>query len=233
MTKEELGEVHFLSSLWDVSRSVAPVMLVIFAVLGTIYLGVCTATEGAGIGAITTLILSIAYRKFTMSRYVDAITLCYRATAMTAGLMIGANFFSSVFLAMRGGDAIISIAKSLGVGGTAIIFLVLGLNFILGFFMGSTSIILILIPIFWPVLKSMGVPELWFMMLFIFMTQVGYLTPPYAQGIYLLKPLAPKEIETPVLYRGIVPFVCLQFVAMILLWFFPTITTWLPSTMTK
>lgn len=233
MTKEEIGEVNILRSLWDVTRSVAPVMLVIFSVLGTIYTGVCTATEGAGIGAITTLILSILYRKFTWSRYVAAITLCYRATAMTAGLMIGSNFFSSVFLAMRGGDAIVTLAKSLGISGTGIIFLVLGINFFLGFFMGSTSIILILLPIFWPVLKQMGVPDLWFMMLFIFMTQVGYLTPPYAQGIYLLKPLAPKEIETTTLYRGVIPFICLQFVATVILWYVHPLTEWLPSTMTK
>jgi len=233
MTREELGEVHFWSSLWEVTRAVAPVMLIIFAVLGTIYLGVCTATEGAGIGAFTTLALSIVYRKFTLSRYIDAITLCYRATAMTCGLMIGANFFSSVFLAMGGGDAITRIATGWGVSGTGLIYLVLGLNFILGFFMGSTSIILILVPIFWPVLQKMGVPDLWFFMLFIFMTQIGYLTPPYAQGIYLLKPLCPKEIETQVLYRGIVPFVCLQLVTVVLLWYIPAITTWLPSTMIK
>jgi tripartite ATP-independent transporter DctM subunit len=233
MTKEELGEVHFLQSLWEVTRSIAPVMLVIFAVLGTIYLGVCTATEGAGIGAITTLALSILYRKFTLKNYVSAITVCYRTTAMTCGLMIGSNFFSSVFLSMGGGDAITTLAQRLGISGTGIIYLVLGLNFILGFFMGSTSIILILLPIFWPVLKKMGVPDLWFMMLFIFMTQVGYLTPPYAQGIYLLRPLAPKEIETKTLYRGVIPFICLQFAATIVLWFVHPLTEWLPSLMTK
>jgi TRAP-type mannitol/chloroaromatic compound transport system permease large subunit len=140
--------------------------------------------------------------------------------------MIGANFFSSVFLAMGGGGAITNLAKNMGISGTGIIFLVLGLNFILGFFMGSTSIILILVPIFRPVLKRMGIPDLWFFMLFVFTTQVGYLTPPYAQGIYLLKPLAPKEIETKTLYRGVVPFIVLQFAAIILMWFVPSIITW-------
>jgi len=233
MTKEEIGDVKFLPSLWAVTKAIVPISLIIIAVLGTIYLGVCTATEGAGIGAFTTLLLAIAYRKFTFKRYVDAITLCYRATAMTCGLMIGANFFSSVFLAMNGGDAITNMAKSFGLSGLGLIFLVLFLNFILGFFMGSTSIILILVPIFWPVLQNLGVPDLWFFMLFIFMTQVGYLTPPYAQGIYLLKPLAPKEIETGMLYRGVVPFITLQVAFTIMLWFIPAISTWLPSTMTK
>lgn len=233
MTKEEVGDVHFLSSLWEVTKAIVPITIIIVAVLGTIYLGVCTATEGAGIGAFTTLVMAIAYRKFTWKRYIDSISLCYRATAMTCGLMIGANFFSSVFLAMNGGEAITTLAKGFGLSGLGLVFLVLGINFVLGFFMGSTSIILILVPIFWPVLMAMGVPDLWFFMLFIFMTQIGYLTPPYAQGIYLLKPLAPKEIETPVLYRGVIPFITLQLATCVLLWFIPSITTWLPSTMTK
>lgn len=114
----------------------------------------------------------------------------------------------------------------MGISGTGIIFLVLGLNFILGFFMGSTSIILILVPIFWPVLKRMGIPDLWFFMLFVFTTQIGYLTPPYARGIYLLKPLAPKEIEIKTLYRDVVPFIVLQFTTIILMWFVPSIITW-------
>ena len=233
MTEEEIGEVNFAQSLLILARDALPVLGIVFAVLGTIYLGVCTATEGAGIGAFASLVLTIVYRKFSAKSYVQAITNCYRATAMTAGLMIGANFFSSVFLAMGGGGAVVKVAQGLGLGSTGIILVVLFLNFILGFVMGSTSIILILIPIFWPVLKKMNVPELWFSMLFIFMTQVGYLTPPYAQGIYLLKPLAPPEIELEVLYRGIVPFVLLQFLGAILIWYFPIIVNWLPNKMIK
>ncbi len=231
MSKEEMGDVNWGSQLLMVLRDVAPVMFMIFSILGVIYLGVATATEGAGVGAAGAFILSIVYKKFTPRSFINALTGCYRATAMTAGLMIGANFFSSVFLAMGGGAKIIDLASGAGVGPTGIIMLVLAMNFVLGFVMGSTSIILILIPIFWPVLKRFGVEELWFSMMFVMMTQVGYLTPPYAQGIYLLKPLAPPEILLKDCYTGIIPFVILMFVVTVLLWFFPALATWLPSTM--
>ncbi len=233
ISPEELGEVNFGKQLLMVGRDVLPVLFLVFGVLGTIYLGICTPTEGAGVGAMGSLILSILYRKFTFRSFRAAVRACYRATAMTAGLMIGANFFSSVFLAMGGGYAVTKIAQSFGLGATGIILVVLSLNFFLGFVMGSTAIILILIPIFWPVLKGMNVPDLWFMMLFVFATQIGYLTPPYAQGIYLLKPLAPAEIQLKDLYTGIIPFVILQISGMILIWLFPVIATWLPSKMIK
>jgi tripartite ATP-independent transporter DctM subunit len=233
MSKEDMGEVNWLSQTWMVIRDVLPVLFMVFSILGVIYLGVATATEGAGVGAFGALILSIIYKKFTFRAFTNAVTGCYRATAMTAGLMIGANFFSSVFLAMGGGAKIVDIAAGFGVGATGIIMLVLTMNFILGFVMGSTSIILILIPIFWPVLKKFGVEELWFSMMFVMMTQVGYLTPPYAQGIYLLKPLAPPEILLKDCYQGIIPFVLLMFLVTVLLWFFPAIATWLPNSMAR
>ncbi len=233
MTQEEMGSFSILNNVFELFRDVIPVLFIVFGVLGTIYLGITTPTEGAGIGAGGALLLAIIYRKFTSRALVNALTGCYRATAMTAGLMIGANFFSSVFLAMGGGAAVTRVTQGMGIGTSGLILTVLFINFILGFFINSTSIVLILIPIFWPALAKANVPDLWFMLEFVFATQIGNLTPPYASGIYLLKPLAPPEIMLKEMYLGIIPFVLIQMTQMILMWYFPFIIEWLPNTMAK
>lgn len=191
MSPDERGDARFITQLWMLGRDVLPVLFLVFGVLGTIYTGVCTPTEGAGIGAFGAVIISMIYRKFTLSTFSDSLVNCYRVTATTAGIMIGANFFSSVFLKMGGGAKITDIAIALGLGKTGVMLAVLLMNFILGFFLSNATVILILVPIFWPILRKYGVDDLWFAMLFTMMNQIGLLTPPMAPGVYLLKPLCP------------------------------------------
>jgi TRAP-type mannitol/chloroaromatic compound transport system permease large subunit len=169
----EERELNFGKQLKEFVINVVPVIGLIFAVLGTIYLGVCTPTEGVGVGALGSVILAIIYRRFTWRSFSNAVTGCYRATAMMGGILIGANFFSSVFLAAGGGATVTDLALGLGLGKGGVIFVVLFLNFLLGFVMNNTAIVLILIPTFQPVLRKLGVEDLWFAMLFVFMGQVA------------------------------------------------------------
>ncbi len=229
----EERELNFGKQLKELGINVIPVIGLIFAVLGTIYLGICTPTEGAGVGALGSVILAIIYRRFTWRSFSNAVVGCYRATAMMGGILIGANFFSSVFLAAGGGATITDIALGLGLGAGGVILVVLFLNFLLGFVMNNTAIVLILIPTFQPVLRKLGVEDLWFAMLFVFMGQVAYLTPPFAPGVYLLKPLCPPEIELGQMYRGIIPFVIIDCVGAVLIFLFPRIAQWLPSLMVR
>ncbi len=233
MNPEDIQNTDTFKNIVAVTRDVLPVLFLVFGVLGTIYLGVATPTEGAGVGALGALILSVVYRKFTFRSFHSAVRSCYRVTAMTAAIMIGANFFSSVFLAMGGGTAITNLTITLGLGRDALILITLAINFVLGFVMSGTAIILILIPIFMPPLMRMGVNDLWFLMLFAMMSQVGYITPPWAPGIFLLKPLAPPEVKLTEMYVGIIPFIILELVATVLIWYFPAIATWLPNQMVK
>ncbi len=231
--EEERGELNVVKQLAETAVNVLPVLFLIFAVLGTIYTGVCTPTEGAGVGAIGSVILAVIYRKFTWRAFTNAVTGCYRATAMMGGILVGANFFSSVFLAAGGGTKVTQVALGLGLGRGGVIFVVLFLNFILGFVMNNMSIVLILIPVFQPVLRKLNVEDLWFAMLFTFMGQVAYLTPPFAPGVYLLKPLCPPEIELVTMYKGIVPFVIIDCIGAVIIYFFPIIAQWLPNQMIK
>jgi tripartite ATP-independent transporter DctM subunit len=229
----EERELDLRKSLIQVTVNVVPVLGLIFAVLGTIYTGICTPTEGAGVGAFLACILAVIYKKFTWRIFTTAVTNCYRATAMMGGILIGANFFSSVFLAAGGGSTVTNIALNLGLGPGGVIFVCLFLNFLMGFVLNNLTIVLVLIPIFQPVLRKMGVDDLWFAMLFTFMGQIAYLTPPFAPGVYLLKPLTPPEIELASMYRGIIPFVIIDIIGAVIIYFFPIIATWLPSQMIK
>ncbi len=231
--KEEMAGINIGKQLGMVARDVLPVLFLVFGVLGTIYLGVATPTEGAGVGALGSVVLAIIYRKFTWKSFHHAVRGCYRATAMMSGLLIGANFFSSVFLKMGGGRAITDLTTGFGVGPTGLMLLVLILNFILGFFLSNTAIVLILVPIFWGTIRSMGIDDLWFAMLFTFMSQIGLLTPPFAPGVYLLKPLCPPEVELSTMYKGIIAPVILQILGTLLIWYFPALATWLPNQMIR
>jgi tripartite ATP-independent transporter DctM subunit len=230
---EEEREKNILGAVRMAAINVLPLFFLVFAVLGTIYLGICTPTEGAGVGAFGATVLSIIYRKFTWRGFREALRQCYRATGMTGGVLIGANFFAAVFLGAGGGTVIANMARRFELGAGGVVFVCLFLNFIMGFVMNNLAIVLVLVPVFQPVLRKMGVNDIWFAMLFIFMGQVAYLTPPYAPGIYLLKPLCPPEVELTTMYKGIVPFIIIDAIGAVLVFFIHPISLWLPSTMIK
>ncbi|MFH1639730.1 MAG: TRAP transporter large permease subunit [Chloroflexota bacterium] len=225
--------VNIWASLKVFFVGVVPVLFLIFAVVGTLFLGIATPTEAAGVGALGALLMSIVYKKMSWAKLSRCLTTSYRAASMIGAMMIGANFFTAVFLGSGGGNFIGAYLKSLGLGAGATIFIVLALDFVLGFAMSNMVILLIIIPIFTPVLRQYGIDELWFAMLFTMMGQVAYLTPPMAPGVYLLKPLAPKEIMLTDMYKGIIPYIIMDTVGAFMVYFFPQIALWLPNLMVK
>jgi len=222
-------------SLWESVKlaliGVFPVLLLISAVLGTIFAGVATPTEAAGMGAFGALVISIAYRKMTFRSFSVALTNCLRVTALIGGLTIGANSFSAIFLAAGGGTYTAKTLIGMGLGLTGIIVGVLFIDFLFGFVMNNLSIILILVPIFHPMCVGMGANPLWFCILFILMGQIAYLTPPYAPGVYLLKPLCPPQLLLIEMYKGVIPFIIIDWVCVFLIYNMPILCTWLPAQM--
>ena len=157
----------------------------------------------------------------------------YRAASMMGAMMIGANFFTVVFLGSGGGLFLGAWMQSMGLVGGQAVMVVLALDFLLGFCMSNMVILLILIPIFTPVLRMYGINEIHFAMMFCLMGQIAYLTPPLAPGVYLLKPLAPKEVMLTDMYKGIIPYVLIDMCGAALVWFFPQIALWFPTYMTE
>jgi tripartite ATP-independent transporter DctM subunit len=212
---------------------ILPVVFLIVAVMVSLFVGICTATEAAGVGAFGALLVSFAYRKFTMKGFSRALLTAYRSAAMIGGMVIGASFFSAVYMGAGGSIFLQKILKQYDVSVTVFIWLMMLLAFILGFIMSQLSILFIMTPIFTPILKQYKVDEIWFAMLFQLNMQIAYLTPPMAPGVYLLKPLCPPEISIQEMYIGIIPFIVIDTACMIICYLFPPISTWLPSLIIK
>lgn len=208
---------------------ILPVMFLILAVMATLFAGICTATEAAGVGALGALIISIAYKKFTLKGLSRALLSAYRSAAMIGGMVIGASFFSAVYMGAGGSGWIQRILKQYNVGVELFIWIMMFIAFLLGFVMSQLSILFIMVPIFVPILRQYKVDELWFAMLFQLDMQIAYLTPPMAPGVYLLKPLCPQEITLKEMYVGIIPFIIIDTAGMILIYIYHPIATWLPG----
>jgi len=227
--KEMYEGAKFSDQMKLLAGGILPVLFLIIAVMATLFAGICTATEAAGVGALGALIISIAYKRFTWKGLSKAVLSAYRSAAMIGGMVIGASFFSAVYMGAGGSGYLQKIIKQYNVGESLFIWIMMFIAFLLGFVMSQLSILFIMVPIFVPILRSFKTDEIWFAMLFQLDMQIAYLTPPMAPGVYLLKPLCPEEISLKDMYQGIIPFIVIDTAGMILVYIYPPIATWLPQ----
>ncbi|MCF8092252.1 MAG: TRAP transporter large permease subunit [Desulfotignum sp.] len=221
-------------------KTCIPPALLIFSVLGTIFLGIATPTEASGIGALGALLLTITNRRFNFKVLKDVVHDTFGITAYIFAIVIGATCFALV-LRELGGDAFVENAiTSLPFGPYGIIFFILGVVFILGFFLDWIEITLIILPLLAPIIPVLGIelgswPHLdnptlvWFAILVAVVLQTSFLTPPVGFAIFYLRGVCPPEIQLRDLYKGVIPFIILQLIGLILLLFYPEIILWLPS----
>lgn len=212
-----------------VSKAVlAPAVLIIF-VLGSIYAGVATPTEAAGIGAGMSIVIALLKRKLTVPKLKDALRRTLSLMGMILWILTGAQILTTAFNYM-GVDALLkSAAASLPGGATTVIACMMLLNFVLGALMDDYAVITITAPIYIPIIVSLGIDPLWFCMLFMLNLQMAYLTPPYGFNIFFLKSIVPDGITLKDIYRSVLPFIALQILALLICWIFPGLITWLPS----
>jgi tripartite ATP-independent transporter DctM subunit len=206
---------------------IAPLVLIL-AVLGSILGGIATPTEAASIGAVGSMLL--AARKTALLPLLRPVAdRTAQITAMIFLILIGATFFSLVFRAL-GGDLMVERALTDLPGGTtgAILTVMLAM-FLLGFVMDAFEIIFVVVPIVGAALLKMpGVDPVWLGILMAMNLQTSYMHPPLGPTLFFLRGVAPKEITTKHIYVGIIPFVAIQLVALVVLWFVPALATWLP-----
>ncbi|HMM87385.1 TRAP transporter large permease subunit [Azohydromonas sp.] len=213
----------------DVFTTLLPPLLLIVAVLGSILAGIATPTESASVGAVGAMILAIAKRRFSYAMLRDAAIATATVTSMVFVILLGAAVFSIVFR-MMGGDALVHEFLSDLPGGTiGALLVVMLVMFLLGFILDTFEIIFIVIPITAPVLLAMGVDPLWLGVLVGVNLQTSFLTPPFGFSLFYLRGVAPSTVTTGQIYRGAVPFVGLQVVAIALVLSFPALATWLPK----
>lgn len=206
-----------------------PAALLIFAVLGSILMGIASPTEAAAVGALGALLLSLLYREFSWPIAFSSLNQTVRITAMIMFTVLGGTMFTGIFAATGGGRLLAQIVADLGLTPGLLVIFFLVIIFIAGFVLDWISVVLICIPIFAPLVKSAGVDPLWFAVLVCIAIQTSYLTPPMAPSIFYLRAIAPPDFTYSHMYRGVVPFVGIQLLTLLLVAWFPTLATFLPK----
>lgn len=224
------------SDLWGVFLAVLPPALLIVAVLGSIFSGLATPTEAAGIGAAGATILAIMNRKFNLEVLGDVCKQTTRTTSFIFAIFLGATAFSFVFQSLGGEEFIEHGLKSLPFSDNGILISILLLIFILGFFLDWIEITLIVLPFVSLVVPDLNVgPDdsgarmIWFVVLVAVCLQTSFLTPPVGFALFYLKGVAPKGVTVTDIYKGVLPFIGLQIFALTLVYLVPSLATWLPS----
>ena len=215
--------------LMRVVKAIAPPMILIILVLGSIFGGVATATEAASVGAFGALILSIAYKQFNLAMLQDAMHNTLKISCMVFMILIGAAFFSLVFRGFGGETAVQEFLLDLPGGRTAAILLVMLVLFLLGFVLDFIEITFIVVPIVGPILLAMDINPVWLGVMIAINLQTSFLTPPFGFALFYLRGVAPEGITTAHIYRGVMPFILIQLLTLCLLSVWPKLVTWLPN----
>jgi tripartite ATP-independent transporter DctM subunit len=230
-TDEEVPDVPMMRLVVMIMTSFFPLAFLILAVLGSILFGLATPTEAASIGALGGILLAFAYRAMTFQRMRESVYLTVRTTAMVCWLFVGSYTFSSVF-SYLGGEHVITTFVS-GLDLTPLQFLLLAqlIIFLLGWPLEWSEIIIIFVPIFLPLLEIFGIDPLFFGILVALNLQTSFLTPPMAMSAYYLKGIAPPEIRLTQIFKGVMPFLFMVFIAMAAVYIFPQVVFYLPETL--
>jgi tripartite ATP-independent transporter DctM subunit len=201
--------------------AILPPLVLILVVLGSIFAGIATPTESSALGGVGAIVLAILYRQFKFRMLFDSALETVKITAMVFAILLGATAFSMAF-SYTGGDAIVEEAL-LGLPGEKIGFLILSMVviLILGFFIDFVEISFIIVPILAPVADALGIAPLWFAILIAMNLQTSFLTPPFGFSLFYLKGVAPPEVRTVDIYRGVTPFILMQVAVVLSILFFP------------
>jgi len=206
----------------------APVGLIV-AVLGSIFFGIATPTEAAGVGAFGATLLAAVNKQLDLQVLKAVLRETSRTTAYFFAIFIGATAYSLVLRGL-GGDALISdLLLSIPFDATGIVITILLFTFLLGFFLDWIEITLIVLPLVSPVVLSLGFDIVWFTVLFAVCLQTSFLTPPVGFAIFYLKGVAPESVTISMIYRGVIPFIILQLVGLVTIFVWQGIVTWLPA----
>ena len=213
----------------EILRGLLPPLLLIAIVLGSILAGAATPTEAAGIGAVGALLLAKAKGEMTLERLQEAVINTLEVTCMVFMILIGAAVFSLVFRGFGGEELIHSFFLDMPGGVVAATLVVMLVIFLLGFILDFIEITFVVVPIVGPILLAMGVDPIWLGIMIAMNLQTSFLTPPFGFALFYLRGVAPDSLQTSAIYRGVVPFIIIQLLAMTILWFWPELATGLPA----
>jgi len=212
-------------------KSVIPPVLIVVAVLGGIYTGITTPTESGGVGAMSMAIYAALTGSLNWSSVKKAVWMTLEVTGMLIWMIIGVTCFTNVYTVLGAPQLVQKFVDMLAVGPFVVIIMIQMMWFVLGCFMDDLAIMMLSVPIFFPIVKSLGFDLVWFSVLFMVNMQVAWLTPPYGSSLFLVRAITSGTDITMIdIYRGVVPFIGLQLICLGLVMVFPNeFVLWLPN----
>ena len=218
------------ADLWlRVVKVALPPLGLVLSVLGSIIAGIAAPTEAASMGALGSILVVAVARRLSLDVLRDAMRSTLRISAMVLFILICSQVFSLAFRGLHGEQLIADLFAALPGGVDAGIWFLMALIFVLGFFIEWIEISYIAVPLFLPIFAAANVDLVWLAMLITVNLQSSFLTPPFGWALFFLRGVAPPQITTRHIYAGVVPFVALQILGIVLVFFFPAIATWLPK----
>jgi tripartite ATP-independent transporter DctM subunit len=221
LTRKELLEKVF--------KALIPPLALMMAVLGSIFAGIASPTEAASVGAVGATLLTVMHKRFNYQIVKDVMNTTTKLTCMVFIILVGASTLGLVFRGL-GGDALLrGLILGLPFGKWGILFIVMSIIFIAGFFLDFIEITFIHVPVLAPIMIHLGVDPIWLAILIAVNLQTSFLTPPFGFSLFYLKGVTPPEISTMDIYKGIIPFVIIQIIGLLIICLFPETVTWLPT----
>ena len=206
---------------WAAFKAIVPALALVLIVLGTVFAGIATPTESAAMGAVGAVVLALAGGNFRFRMLHQVAMETTKISAMVFTILAGATFFSMVFTYTGGDAAVEQMMQHLPGGKWGFIVLSMLAIFLLGFFIDFVEIAYIFVPMIAPILVTLGIDPLWFGILIAINLQTSFLTPPFGFALFYLRGVAPAEVKTTDIYRGVIPFIFLQLLVLALLVAFP------------
>ena len=212
-----------------VVTALLPPLVLIVLVLGSILAGLATPTEAAAIGAGGATAIALVQRSLDLVRLREVVRSTLRITAMVFFILIGASIFALVFRGFDGDEWVRELLTGLPGGAIGAMLFIMLLMFLLGFVLDFIEITFVVVPIVAPVLLGMGLDPIWLGVMIAVNLQTSFLTPPFGFALFYLRGVAPPQVRSEAIYRGVMPFVAIQLVALAVLAVFPELITWLPG----
>jgi len=229
----EVPRVPFSEKMKAVFTQIAPIVIVIFAVIGSVFTGVATPGESAALGVIACYILAALYRKLTWETVKKSAQDTIHITVMVFFIVVGSISFGRLLATTGAIATLVQFATNLHVHP---IFIIIATQLILGFlgcFMDPASIVMITAPLFFPLARALGYDTLWFALISLINIQLGLISPPFGLDVYTMKAISPPDVTLGDVFKSSMPFMALGFLVMVLIMIFPQIGLWLPDLMGK
>ena len=231
MSEAELAEMPLKKRITGSLVNLIPPLILIFAVLGSIFGGIATPTEAAGVGALFALILAICYKQFSLKMLYESLIDTAKTTAMVFIILFGAAAFTGVFMSLDGDQIISNWVLGMGIGKWGAFAIMMVIVFILGMFIDWLGIVMIVFPIFLPIMDQFGFDRLWLGAITAVLLQTCFMTPPFGFALFYVKGILPDTVKIQEVYKGVIPFILIIIIVTVLCAVFPQLVTWLPTTM--